>query len=71
MAHLVAAQRQIRSFMSDRLCNRAIGPLEIEALAKLKEAIALISEADYAIGRADLAEYQLQRQQLYVARDRL
>jgi hypothetical protein len=45
MLHLEIAQRELRCFLNDRLTNRAVNSHEVEMLAKLREALALIDEA--------------------------
>lgn len=65
MERLKIAQQHIRTFMSERLylkpLPRGVPPHEIEALAKLREALALIVEADYAIAKAEASAYKLRR----------
>lgn len=53
MQRLTIAQQQIRSYMNDRLYFRGCGPHEVDGLAKLREALALISEAQLAFGMTD------------------
>jgi hypothetical protein len=54
MLRLEIAERQLRSFLSDRLTNRAVHPHEVEMLAKLREALALIDEAKFGLAQDDL-----------------
>jgi hypothetical protein len=54
MLRLEIAQRELRSFLSDRLTNRAVYPHEVEMLVKLREALALIDEAKFGLAQDDL-----------------
>ncbi len=53
MLRLEIAQRELRSFLSDRLTNRAVYPHEVEMLARLREAVALIDEAKFGLAQDD------------------
>jgi hypothetical protein len=39
--------------MSERMSLRGLGPHEVEGLARLREALALVSEAELAFGHSD------------------
>jgi hypothetical protein len=53
MERLRIVERELRAFKVDRLTDREITYEEIEALAKLREALALISEVRFLIDKAD------------------
>jgi hypothetical protein len=53
MQRLKLAKRQLRSFMHDIMVQHGAKPPynEVVALAKIKEALALIEEADFCMGK--------------------
>ena len=53
MNRLLIAKRELRAYLSDRLTNRAVMPLEVTGLAKVREALALIDEAQMVISSAE------------------
>lgn len=53
MDRLKIAERELRSFTQDRLANRPLMPMEISALSKIREARALIAEAEFMLAKLD------------------
>lgn len=51
------AERELKEFMADRLILRAVMPEEVAALAKLREAMALIVEARVVCDAVDHHRY--------------
>lgn len=58
MQRLKIAQLQIKSYMSDRLALRACDQEEIASLARLREALALIAEAEFHAGSVDVRRWK-------------
>jgi len=54
MLRLEIAERELRSFLSDRLTNRAVYPHEVEMLAKVRETLELIREVKFGLAQDDL-----------------
>jgi hypothetical protein len=45
--------RELQSFLNDRLSFREVSPEELNALVKLREALALVREAQHEIARLE------------------
>jgi hypothetical protein len=54
---LLGLERELRAFINDRLALRALIPEEVSALAKLREAMALIVEARVVCDAVDHHRY--------------
>jgi hypothetical protein len=55
MNRLLAAQRELRAFRTDKLFNQANDQYDVSGLAKIREALCLIAEANLCFGKSSVS----------------